>query len=105
MKGAGIMAVVLLSGCVGGASRPMPLAESGPVAVNLGAASYIADLQPGERGAVLALTRDASPFGYDEGAEAKRAAVQFCASRKARLNPGSYGHFVGGAWLFRGGCA
>ena len=99
------MAMVGLSGCVGAGTRPMPLAESGPVAVNLGAASYIADLQPGERGAVLALTRDASPFGYDEGAEAKRAAVQFCTNRGARLNPGSYGHFVSGAWLFKGGCA
>jgi len=83
----------------------MPLAESGPVAVELAGKSYIADLQPSEAGATLAVTRDAVTFGYDEGAEAKRAATAFCASRGGRVHPAAYGHFVAGAWMFKGGCA
>jgi hypothetical protein len=53
----------------------------------------------------LAMTRDAKPFGNDEGAEAKRAAVAFCANRNARLNPAAFGHYTGPAWVFKGGCA
>ncbi len=83
----------------------MSLAESGPVAIELSGQSYIADLQPGDGGATLALTRDAKPFANDDGAEAKRAASQFCANRNARVSPLAYGHYVGGAWVFKGGCA
>lgn len=83
----------------------MPLAESGPVAVELAGKSYIADLQPSEAGATLAVTRDAAAFGYDEGAEAKRAAAAFCATRGGRVHPAAYGHFVAGSWVFKGGCA
>lgn len=99
------MAMGLLTACVGAGSRPISLAESGPVAVVLSGQSYIADLQPGEGGAVLTITRDAKPFGNDEGAEAKRAATQFCASRNARVSPAAFGHYTGGAWAFKGGCA
>jgi hypothetical protein len=53
----------------------------------------------------LTVTRDAKPFGNDEGAEAKRAAMQFCATRNARVSAAAYGHYVGGAWVFKGGCA
>ena len=99
------MALALLTACVGAGTRPISLAESGPVAVELSGQSYIADLQPGEGGATLAVTRDTKPFGNDEGAEAKRAATAFCASRNARVSRAAYGHYVGGAWLFKGGCA
>jgi hypothetical protein len=99
------MAMGLLSGCVGAGSRQMPLAESGPVAVEVAGASYIADLQPSESGATLSVTRDGLAFGYDEGAEAKRAAVGFCAGRGARLATRAMGDFSGGAWVFKGGCA
>jgi hypothetical protein len=99
------MALGLLTACVGAGSRPISLAESGPVAIDLSGQSYIADLQPADTGATLAVTRDAKPFGNDEGAEAKRVATQFCASRSARVSTAAYGHYVGGAWLFKGGCA
>ena len=99
------MALGLLSACVGAGSRPMPLAESGPVAVELSGKSYIADLQPSEAGAILAVTRDAVAFGYDEGAEAQRAASAFCATRGGRVHPAAYGHFLAGSWVFKGGCA
>ena len=99
------MALGLLSACVAPAVRPMPLAASGPVAVERAGKSYIADLQPGEAGDVLSVTRDASGFAYAEGLEAKRVAEQFCSSRGARLNPTSFGHYVGKAWVFEGGCA
>lgn len=106
MKGAaGIMAVALLSACVGAGNRPMPLAESGPVAVERAGKNYIADLQPLERGAVLAVSREGAGFTYAEGLEAKRVAEQFCTSRGGRVAPASFGHYQGGAWLFKGGCA
>lgn len=98
------MAMVLLSACVAPVSRPLSLAASGPVAVERAGQSYIADLEPSEAGAVLTISRDAAPFGNFEGLEAKRVAEQFCASRGAGVNPASLGHFVGGTWLFRGGC-
>ena len=99
------MALGLLTACVGAGTRPISLAESGPVAIELSGQSYIADLQPSEGGATLAVTRDAKPFGNDEGAEAKRVAAQFCAGRGTRVSAAAYGHFTGGAWLFKGGCA
>ena len=99
------MAIGLLSACVSTGSRPMPLAASGPVAVERAGKSYIADLQPSEAGAVLAVSREGAGFGYAEGLEAKRVAEQFCASRGARVAPASFGHYQGGAWLFKGGCA
>jgi hypothetical protein len=99
------MVMGLLSACVGAGSRPMPLAESGPVAVELAGASYIVDLQPSDSGATLSVTRDGLAFGYDEGAEAKRAAVGFCAGRAGRLAPNAMGDFSGGIWVFKGGCA
>jgi hypothetical protein len=83
----------------------MPLAASGPVAVERAGQTYIADLQPSEAGPLLAVTRDGAGFGNSEGLEAKRVAEQFCATRGARVAPASFGHFVGGTWLFKGGCA
>ncbi len=104
MRAFAMISVAGLSACVG-ASRPMGLAESGPVAVELSGRSYIADLQPSEAGPVLAMTRDGAAFGNDEGLEAKRAAEAFCASRGASVNRAAYGHYLGGAWVFKGGCA
>lgn len=104
MRAVAVIGFAGLAGCVGGA-RPMPLAESGPVAVELAGRSYIADLQPTEAGPVLAVTRDGAAFGNFEGAEAKRVAEAFCTSRARALNRTAYGHYVGGSWLFKGGCA
>ncbi len=104
MRAAVVIGFAGLAGCVSGA-RPMSLAESGPVSLELAGKSYIADLQPSESGAVLALTREGAAFGNFEGLEAKRAAEAFCATRGAAVNRAAYGHYVGGAWLFKGGCA
>lgn len=103
--GIALAAVLTLSACVGAGVRPMPLAESGPVAVDVAGQAYIADLQPSDAGAVLAMTRDPKPFGYDEGAEAKRAASMFCSNRQTRLSPRALGEFANGTWVFKGGCA
>ena len=99
------MPLALLAACGVPVARPIPLAESGPVAVALGGQSYIADLQPLVGRASLAVTREGVAFSYDQGLEAKRVAEAFCAGRERRLAPGSLGRFVGGAWLFDGGCA
>jgi hypothetical protein len=106
VKGAAIiMATGLLSACVSAGNRPMPLAASGHVAVERAGKSYIADLQPSEAGPLLAVSRQSVAFGNAEGLEAKRVAEQFCATRGARVAPASFGHYVGGAWVFKGGCA
>jgi len=90
-----------VAGCGAPDSRPMPLAESGPVEVVVAGQAFIADLQPGP---VLSVSREAG-FGNFEGKLAKDVAQQFCASRERRLNPQAYGHFVAGSWVFKGGCA
>lgn len=104
MRAFAMISVAGLTACVQ-TQRPMALAESGPVAVELAGRSYIADLQPSEAGPVLAVTRDGAAFGDYEGLEAKRAAEAFCASRGRSVNRAAYGHYIGGAWTFRGGCA
>ena len=104
MRAAVVIGFAGLAGCAGGA-RPMALAESGPVSVELAGQSYIADLEPSESGAVLAMTRDGAAFGNFEGLEAKRAAEAFCATRGRSVSRAAYGHYLGGAWLFKGGCA
>lgn len=91
-----------LSGC---ANVPMPLSASGPVAIERGGASYIADLEPVARGALLTITRDSAAFANSDGLVAKRVADQFCASRGSRVSPQAFGHYVRGSWQFKGGCA
>ena len=98
------MAMGVLCACGAPVSRPMPLAESGPSMVMMGSTSYMADLQPGETGITLAVTRDGVPLGYADGLEAKRAAEIFCKRRNGRLMSTALGHFVDGAWQFEGGC-
>ncbi len=51
----------------------------------------------------LMVTRSAMAFGYDEGAEAKRAANAYC--RGAGVASGTRDNFRAGAWIFPGGCA
>lgn len=50
----------------------------------------------------LAVSRKTAPFGYDEGAEAKRAANALCGGKVAS---GDTDNFRDGAWIFPGGCA
>ena len=105
MKGAAVSMIALLCGCVAPVSRPIPLAASGPVAIEQAGVSYIADLEPVAGGALLTITRDSAALGNSDGLIAKRVADQFCASRGSRVSAQAYGHYVGGSWQFKGGCA
>jgi len=100
MRWAGSVLLLLLAGCANGTPGPMPLAMVGPVDVVVAGQSFEADLQPGP---VLSVSRDPG-FANFEGKLAKDVAQQFCGSRGSRLNPDSFGHFVGGTWVFKGGC-
>ena len=51
----------------------------------------------------LVVTRAGQPFGYADGAEAKRAANAYCGPRG--VASGDLDNFREGAWLFPGGCA
>ncbi len=51
----------------------------------------------------IAVSRAGQPFGYAEGAEAKRAANAFCGA--AGVASGTEDNFRDGAWHFPGGCA
>lgn len=99
------MAMGFLTACVAPGSRPMPLAASGPVAVDLNGAGYIVDLQPTASGAQMTVAADAGAMANDQGLTAKRVAESFCAKRGSRIDPRALGRFSGGVWLFDGGCA
>lgn len=105
MKGAFMIILTFLSACSAPTVRPIPLAASGPVAIDQGGISYIADLEPVAGGALLSISRDGAGFGNSDGLAAKRVADQFCASRGLRVSPRAFGHYTGGIWLFKGGCA
>jgi hypothetical protein len=94
-----------LSACVAIAPTPMPLAASGPVAVDLNGAGFIVDLQPTTGGAQMTVSADAGAMAMDQGLTAKRAVESFCAGRGTKIDPRALGRFVGGVWLFDGGCA
>ncbi len=96
---------VALSACGAPVSRPMPLAASGPVAIGRDGVPYVVDLQPVAGGAEMAVSRDGTAFGYDEGLLAKRVAEDFCATRGSKVDPAAFGRFRSGLWVFDGGCA
>lgn len=102
-----IAALLALTACGGkkDEAAPVPLAASGPSEVKVGGQGFFAELTPTATGSSLAITREAPPMGYDEGALAKQVATQFCAGRGKRLAPWSLGQFQGSAWVFDGGCA
>lgn len=100
MRGA-IFALALLAGCGAQSPAALPLAATGPVDVVLAGQPFIADLQPGP---VLTISRD-PVFGMTEGKLAKDVAATFCAGRSQQVSRQAYGQFVGGAWVFNGGCA
>ena len=108
LRGLSLAAFCALAACGGKddeAAAPVPLAASGPSEVKVGGVAYLADLQPGQTGSVLTITRETPAMAYDEGALAKQVAVQFCAGRGKRLAPWTLGKFDGGGWVFDGGCA
>ena len=94
-----MMLGLMLSACGAPVSRPM-LPAQGTVGFERDGVAYVAEVQ----GDALAVTRSGAGFGNDEGLAAKRAGETYCASAGRRLNPQAYGHFVSGAWMFKGGC-
>ena len=83
----------------------LELKDGRVVTENPAVLQYLADLQPGQTGSVLTITRETPAMAYDEGALAKQVAGQFCSGRGKRLAPWSLGQFQGGSWVFDGGCA
>lgn len=69
--------------------QPLPKAVAGYTAMN------------GAQGELI-VKRAGTPFGYADGAEAKRAANSFC---PAGVASGDLDNFRDGAWIFVGGCA
>ena len=55
--------------------------------------------------APLRVTNGDRPFGYDEGAPARKLAEAECAFRGQSLRTSVYDRFEAGAWVFDGGCA
>lgn len=99
------MSMGLLTACVAPGSRPMPLAASGPVSVSHEGVAYLVDLQPTPAGAEMTVSAETGTLAFDQGLTAKRVAERFCAGRGAAIDPRALGRFVGGNWLFDGGCA
>ena len=94
------MRVVLFPLALAACATMQPLPDGGARAPRLAeVAGYAGAFLPtGE----LAVTRKAAPFGFDEGAEAKRAANALCGGNVAS---GDRDNFKTGAWVFPGGCA
>lgn len=53
----------------------------------------------------LRVTDNGMPFTMDQGARAKRMAMDSCAAQGRSLRPSIYDRFDGGAWVFVEGCA
>ncbi|OCX61138.1 hypothetical protein BFP70_16985 [Thioclava sp. SK-1] len=51
----------------------------------------------------LLVARQGTAFGFDEGAEAKRAANDYCGA--AGVASGTEDHYRAGAWIYPRGCA
>ncbi|MBD3786267.1 MAG: hypothetical protein IE922_04745 [Sphingomonadales bacterium] len=94
--GAAVLALASLAAC----AAPGALPDGGARAPRLAeVAGYQGAFLPtGE----LAVRRVAQPFGYADGAEAKRAARALCGGDVAS---GPQDNFRDGAWHFPGGCA
>jgi hypothetical protein len=99
------MSLGFLTACIAPANRPMPLAESGPVAISFAGAGFLVDLQPAARGAEMTVSADAGAMANDQGLLAKRVAEQFCKGRGGRVDPRALARFQTGSWVFDGGCA
>ncbi|OYU16832.1 MAG: hypothetical protein CFE34_18885 [Rhodobacteraceae bacterium PARR1] len=55
--------------------------------------------------APLRVTNNGVPFSMDQGARAKRVAMDTCAAAGRVLRPSIYDRFDGGEWVFVEGCA
>jgi hypothetical protein len=58
-----------------------------------------------EPSAPLRVTNNGVPFAMDQGARAKRVAMDTCAAEGRALRPSIYDRFDKGAWVFVEGCA
>ncbi|MEY4697195.1 MAG: hypothetical protein RIT14_1623 [Pseudomonadota bacterium] len=56
-------------------------------------------------GGPLTVVRPAAPFGYWEGAAARKQAEADCAARGSVLRTSLRDRFAAGAWVFAEGCA
>ena len=99
------MAMALLTACVAPGKSPMPLAASGPVAIDLNGSGYLVDLQPTPAGAQMTVSAETGAMAMDQGLAANRAADAFCAGRGSQVDASALGRFVAGTWVFNGGCA
>lgn len=77
-----------------------PVGPEGKAPVERGVAGYTA--MQGAAGELI-VKRAGEPFGYADGAEAKRAANSFCGPNG--VASGDLDNFREGAWVFPGGCA
>ena len=94
------MRALLLPLAIAGCAAAAPMPDGGAHAPRLAeVAGYQGAFLPSGE---LAVTRKAARFGYDEGAEAKRAANALCGGKVAS---GDRDNFSEGAWIFPGGCA
>ena len=55
--------------------------------------------------APLRVTNNGVPFSMDQGARAKRVAMDTCAAAGRSLRPSIYDRFDNGEWVFVEGCA
>ena len=53
----------------------------------------------------LRVTDNGTPFTMDQGARAKRVAMDTCAAQGRVLRPSIYDRFDNGEWVFVEGCA
>lgn len=89
------LGALALSACVAPVARQVP--APGPLVLD--GVAYRAELAPG---GALTIAREGQAFANWEGAEARRAADQFC---QGRVNSGMRDRYQGDAWVFVGGCA
>ncbi|MFD2172506.1 hypothetical protein [Rhodobacter lacus] len=88
-----LMLIAPLAACTAPAPAPAPKATLAAVP------GYTGSFGPQN---ALLVRRTAPPFGYDEGAEAKRAAQALC---RGAVASGPEDNFREGQWVFPGGCA
>ncbi|MFC3061162.1 hypothetical protein [Paenirhodobacter populi] len=65
-------------------------------------APAVAGYAAAHAGGALIVTRDAAPFTYSDGAEARRAADRLCGGR---VESSTEDNFRDGAWIYPRGCA
>ncbi|RWR29614.1 hypothetical protein D2T29_14465 [Sinirhodobacter populi] len=83
-------------------SLPLTLALAACAAPPPPAPPAVAGYAAAHAGGALIVTRDAAPFTYSDGAEARRAADRLCGGKVASSTEDN---FRDGAWIYPRGCA